>query len=201
MCFLVPHHLGIVKVANENGHDMKKFKMHILKSTILGAAGFGMGGLIGAELFSGALMLVPVFMGAFGGVALGISLKQTKKQLAVLAFWGASGFIIAYFAAILPLYVLFTASGIASIGDGFGSEAWHMFLSGVAIGAGTGAALGIALDGKRLAVRLGITGMLGFGIAQYFTAPLYSGITPMYVLGWSLTGIFGGSCLGMAVKQ
>lgn len=174
--------------------------MQILKSTILGAAGFGLGGLIGAALFSGALMLVPVFMGAFGGIALGISLKQTKRQLAVLAFWGASGFIIAYYIVILPLYILFNPFGIGSFGDRFGTETWHMLFLGAAIGAGTGTALGMALDGKRLAVRLAVAGMFGFGVALYVTAPLNSGLTPMCVLGWGLTGIIGGSCLGMAVK-
>jgi hypothetical protein len=178
----------------------RDYEIRILKSTILGAVGFGLGGFIGAELFSGALMLVPVFMGAFGGIALGISLKQSKRQLAVLAFWGTSGFIIAYFAVILPLYVLLTSIGFGSFGDRFGTETWHMFFVGGAIGAGTGAALGMDLDGKRLAIRLAIVGILGFGIAQYITAPLYSGMTPMYLLGWGITGIIGGSCLGRAVR-
>ncbi|MDV2989611.1 MAG: hypothetical protein P3T54_05640 [Dehalogenimonas sp.] len=184
-----------------NGNDRLKLKMQFLKSTILGAVGFGLGGFIGARLFSGALMLIPVLMGAFGGIALGISLKITKRQLASLAFWGASGFIIVYFTMILPLYVLLTSIGFESFSDRFGTETWHMFFLGAAIGAGTGAALGMVLDGKRLAVRLAIAGLLGFGIAQFVTAPLYSGLTPMYVLGWSLTGIFGGSCLGMVVKS
>ena len=56
------------------------------------------------------------------------------------------------------------------------------------------------MGGKNLFIRLAIAGMISFGIAQYITAPLYSGLTPMYSLGWGLTGIIGGSCIGMVVK-
>ena len=108
-------------------YAMIRSTIHITKFPILGAVGFGLGGFIGATLFSGAITLVPVFIGAFGGIALGILLKKTKKQLANLAFWGASGFIVAYFVVILPLYVLFNLFGIGSFGDRFGSEVWHMF--------------------------------------------------------------------------
>jgi MFS family permease len=171
---------------------------------LCGAIGFGAGAAlpeIGAEteelwspfFYLFAYFLSVSFVGAVGGAALGLALRDWKKAI-LLAVVGSIAFGI----------------GLGYIGFVVLSLSFLFALQGLVGGAIGGAALGLTVKGFKGAVTLGWGGAIGFGIGGGAADILIivTGIVPQGIVFSEETGIFlatviqgviGGAVLGAAL--
>lgn len=161
----------------------------IVRLTVVGAAGFGIGAVISGDN--------PVWSyfttGALGGVALGIALKDWRRTI-VLALVGLLGFGVGFTVWFFILFVTVPDFGLFQVG-----------LVGGAIG---GTALGSTFRSWKSAGILAVAGAFGFGVGglifDIFSQPLVepgaSGVTFWWaILFMAVQGAVGGASLGAAL--
>jgi hypothetical protein len=192
----------------------------LIRSVILGAAGFGVlwvllgvfaralamaggvGLVLGGALFSGDLLAFLVYAlvfsvgGACGGAVLGLGLRDRRKA-PLLALMGAVGFLFGSFIVV----GLFFSSFFFRAGYGF-----LEVVSAAAFGLVVGAALGLALRSWRGTAVLALMGLVGFGIGGVIAAasqgfPLQpSGLPLLQSAAFgAIEGLIGGASLGAAL--
>src|SRR5215207_3410387 len=137
----------------------------VMRFVILGAVGFGIGGAIAGSLavnpFGPSLLALLLFLlgllviGTLGGASLGLAMSDRRKAV-VLARWGAAGFALGFFVALIGLvfallvggpYIHWPASYYADYG-----------LLGAFTGAVGGAAFGVALSNRGSILALALAG-------------------------------------------
>jgi hypothetical protein len=150
--------------------------MRIMRFTLLGAVGFGIGVAIGTYLVSVGTLLG----GAVGGAALGLALKDFRRAV-FLALLGALGlFLGVSIALVLGSYFSYPMIPIAAF-----------------VGAILGAALGLAFGDWRRVLILGVVGSVGCGIGLLAGGSLQPIAAMMGVIVFA--GIIGGASLGGAL--
>jgi hypothetical protein len=167
---------------------MSQEMKRIARFALFGAVGFGIGGIVFMIIITQGETLPlafssPAVMGAIGGAALGLALRDWKVIL-ILTLLGAIGFLTGAIIALL--------SG-SFIWEFLGDTGFAFFFSAM-MGAIGGAALGLPSFDWRRIIGLALAGALGFGTGIIMlTTPLY---------GWlqmCLWGIFGGVLVGAAL--
>lgn len=195
-----------------HGNEMKEQELkRIGRFALYGGIGFGFGAIgFGAIRIAGwdffilsggsvpSLLGFPA-MGALGGAALGVALRDWKRAV-VLAAVGAVTFLVGLIVGFLTGFVFGSAGLGKGLPEAFGYSIAYAGVPGV-VG---GAALGLALMDLRKMVGLALAGALGFGLGMLIMcfSPLdpWSGygltgnLKPW--LGWVLWGIIGGASLG-----
>ncbi len=157
------------------------------KLPLFGAVGFGVGiiigGIIAYSLFKNFIVLNAMpssIMGAIGGAALGLALKDKKKVL-YLACAGAIGF---------------------AIGEAIGLTFKGAMPYSI-IGAIGGAALGLALKDKKKVLYLACAGAIGFAVSHVINATVQFqiGYTTEFweVIMVIITGILGYAIAGFTL--
>ncbi len=185
----------------------------VMRFVILGAVGFGIGGAIagsfvvnpiGHSLLALLLFLLGLLViGTLGGASLGLAMRDQRKAV-VLAGWGAAGFSLGFFVAVVGLIFALLLGGAyihwpASFYMEYG-------LLGAFTGAVGGAALGVALRNRRGVLVLALAGFVGFGIGDMLGLPgivevlqgLLTGERPNPGL-FAITQAIGGASLGAAL--
>ena len=163
----------------------------VMRSVILGAVGFGIGGAIGRplSLLLPALVALPLTLlvgGAVGGAALGVVLKDWKR-IVILAVLGALGLTVGVMAAlILGSFFSYPEVPVAAF-----------------VGAVVGASLGLAFGDWRTILALAVAGAVGFGVGLPAGDFLRFSIPILRVLGepgsYAVAGLVGGASLGAAL--
>lgn len=151
-----------------------------MRLMLLGAAGFGAGGVVLYAGFSIIGFLSPL-AGAVGGAALGLAFRD-RETLVTLALLGALGAAIGFLLAV----------GIKDLSLAMGFPIGNSQATMAAVtGATTGAALGVAFrDWKRVVV-LGVAGAVGFGLGGAI-----AGESPSWL---PAAGIIGGATVSAAI--
>jgi hypothetical protein len=150
--------------------------MHMMRFTLLGAVGFGIGVAIGTSLAGlGTLLGGPV-----GGAALGLALKDFRR---------------AVFMALLGALGLFLGVSIALMVGSYFS--YPVMPTAAFVGAILGAALGLAFGDWRRVLILGVVGSVGCGVGVLAGGSLQPVAAMMGVIVFA--GIIGGASLGAAL--
>lgn len=172
---------------NPGGIEAARSK--IVRFAVFGAAGFG----VGAAIFGDHSTLSDFTMGAMGGAALGIALKDWRITIA-LALAGLVGFGVGLTVGFIIFFISAPNFGLLQVG-----------LVGGAIG---GMALGSTFRSWKSVGILALAGAFGFGIgglifdtfSQPMVEPGASGVTFWWaILFMALQGAVGGASLGAAL--
>ncbi len=185
----------------------KQTAKSILAFALLGAVGFGIGGIVGAVIWgspattftkdgveytvwltlnAGQIFLSVALIGAVGGASLGLGLRNWRK-VGVAALVGAVGFSIATFIGVVIQLSLWGSSPPYFAG----------LLSGAIIGIVFGASLGLALRGWKAAGLLALAGAIGFGVM--FQAVLNLEFEVSSAKSFGIWGAIAGATLGVAL--
>ncbi len=163
----------------------------ILAFALLGAVGFGIGGIVSAVIrvspdTSFQIFLSIALIGAIGGASLGLGLKKWSKA-GVAALVGAVGFLAA------TLIVLVIQLSL------WGEEPPYFagLFDGAIIGIILGASLGLALRGWKAAGLLALAGAIGFG--AMFQAVLNLEFEVSSAKSFGIWGAIAGGTLGVAL--
>ena len=157
----------------------------LVRCSVLGAVGFGVGGAIAilSMLAPIPLPLSVLIGGALGGASLGLALKDWRK-VAILALLGALGLAVGVFAT-LTVAALFSYSPL---------------LLGALVGVVVGASLGAAFLDWRTVLGLAVAGAVGFGVGLLAGSSLRATFPIIRGVGsFAVTGVIGGAFLGMAL--
>ncbi len=173
-------------------------KKSILTYALCGAAGFGVGGAIGATTAVGPLLFIFPIMGIFGGASIGLLLGKRVRAI-VMALASAVGFGI----ASIPVLV-YSGLGIGSIEKGMViptaaiiEDTVILLVLGALQGLIGGISLGIDLGDRARAKYLIAGSTIGFAIGAQANWG--------WIFGLSLEGIYaiwgaiGGATLGAAL--
>lgn len=185
----------------------KQTAKSILAFALLGAVGFGIGGIVSAVIWgsptttftrdgveytfrstlnAGQIFLSIALIGAVGGASLGLGLRNWRKAgVAVLV--GAVGFSIATFIGVVIQLSLWGSSPPYFAG----------LFTGAIIGVILGASLGLALMGWKAAGLLALAGAIGFGVM--FQAVLNLEFEVSSAKSFGIWGAFAGTTLGVAL--
>jgi len=169
--------------------------MSMVMFVLLGAVGFGIAGAISARLFPIGILLG----GALGGAMLGLAFKDWGRVVS-LALLGLMG-LVAGLGAGIGLMVL-SAKLL-----GLDSEALGGTLMIATVGAGVGAALGLAFFGSRMIGALAAAGAVGFGAGAWLYQLISHSIPTLsqlgeggsFVINLATIGVIGGAFLGAAL--
>jgi hypothetical protein len=157
----------------------------LVRCSVLGAVGFGVGGAIAILSTLGPIPLPFSVLvgGAFGGASLGLALNDWRK-VAILALLGALGLAIGVFATL-------------TVGSFFNYSTLPL---GALVGVVVGASLGVAFLDWRTVLGLAVAGAVGFGVGLLAgdllraSFPIIRGVGSIAV-----TGVIGGAFLGVAL--
>ena len=169
---------------------------NIVKFALLGAAGFGIGGIVGAVIWgspnAGQTFLSIALIGAMGGASLGLGLRNWRKA-GVAALVGAVGFSIATFIGVVIQLSLWGSNPPYFAG----------LFSGATIGIVFGASLGLALRGWKAAGLLALAGAIGFGVMFQAVSNLEFEVSSAKSFGiWgAIAGATLGASLGYLEKE
>jgi WD40-like Beta Propeller Repeat len=150
--------------------------MNMMRFTLLGAVGFGIGAAIATSLVG----LGTLLGGAVGGAALGLALKDFRR---------------AVFMALLGALGLFLGVSIALMVGSYFS--YPVIPTAAFVGAILGAALGLAFVDWRRVLILGVVGSVGCAIGVLAGGSLQPVAAMMGVIVFA--GIIGGASLGAAL--
>jgi len=185
----------------------KQTAKSILAFALLGAVGFGIGGIVGAVIWgspatiitkdgveytvwltlnAGQIFLSIALIGALGGASLGLGLRNWRKA-GVAALVGAVGFSTATFIGMVIQLSLWGSSPPYFAG----------LFSGAIIGIVFGASLGLALRGWKVAGLLALAGAIGFGVMFQATSNLEFEVSSAKSFG--IGGAIAGATLGVAL--
>lgn len=177
---------------------MAQQKINAARFALYGALGFGVGGLffgavglgVGGPIFGmgPSLIFSVLLMGALGGLSLGLAMKLGRNKLLTLALVG--GLII-----FLGPYIFIQSLYLTDTGAFFIGKYWTFSLIGIFTGALLGTLFAVVID-RRLILRLGLAGTLGFGLG-FLGLPFGGPGFPWIGLG--LAGLIGGASLGAAL--
>ena len=180
----------------------------IVRFALLGAVGFGIGGIVGAVIWGsptttftkegveytvrltlnpGQIFLSFALIGAMGAASLGLGLRNWRKA-GVGALVGAVGFSTATFIGLVIQLVLW----------GFEPPPYFAGLFiGAIIGIVFGASLGLALRGWKAAGLLALAGAIGFGVMFQAVSNLEFEVSSAKSFG--IWGAIAGATLGVAL--
>lgn len=188
----------------------KQTAKSILAFALLGAVGFGIGGIVGAVIWgspattvtrdgveytvrlalnAGQIFLSIALIGAVGGASLGLGLRNWRKA-GVAALVGAVGFSTATFIGLV------IQLGLLQWGSGTPPYFADLF-SGAIIGIVFGASLGLALRGWKAAGLLALAGAIGFGVMFQAVSNLEFEVSSAKSFG--IWGAIAGATLGAAL--
>jgi hypothetical protein len=181
----------------------------ILAFALLGAVGFGIGGIVGAVIWGSPTITLPItkdgveytvplapnfgqtflsfaLIGAVGGASLGLGLRNWRKA-GVLALVGAVSFPTATFIGAVIQLSLWGSSPPYFAG----------LFTGAITGIVFGASLGLALRGWQAAGLLALAGAIGFGVMFQATLNLMFEVSSAKSFG--IWGAIAGATLGVAL--
>ncbi|MDO8635857.1 MAG: hypothetical protein Q7R34_06365 [Dehalococcoidia bacterium] len=189
----------------------KQTAKSILAFALLGAVGFGIGGIVGSVIWGsaatttiitkdgveyavrlslnlnvGQVFLSLALIGAMGGASLGLGLRNWRKA-GVAALVGAVGFSIALIIGAVIQLSLWGKSPPYFAG----------LFTGAIIGVILGASLGLALRGWKAAGLLALAGAIGFG--AMFQAVLNLEFEVSSAKSFGIWGAIAGATLGVAL--
>ena len=145
------------------------------------AIGFGFGGVIAG--FSGDLMFLGfLLMGLIGSATYGYSEGyKAAKSLIKTALFGGIGFFLGF---NIPLFVMLT----------LWEPPMKFLLTGLFGGGLGGIMIGLSIKNPATAVKLGISGAIGFGLGM----SLFEFTKLPHI--FALTGLLGGAALGFGSR-
>jgi hypothetical protein len=157
----------------------------LVRCSVLGAVGFGVGGAIAVLSMLGPIPfpLSVLVGGAFGGASLGLALKDWRK-VAILALLGALGLAVGVFATLtVASYVNYSSIPLGAL-----------------VGVVVGASLGVAFLDWRKVLGLAVVGAVGFGVGLLAGGLLRASFPIIRGVGSiPFTGVIGGALLGVAL--
>jgi hypothetical protein len=174
------------------------YKKSTLTYVLCGAAGFGVGGTIGATAAVGPLLFIFPIMGIVGGASIGLLLGKRVSAI-VMAVAGAVGFGI----ASIPVLV-YSGLGIGSIETGMVIPTAAiiegtviLFVLGAVQGLIGGISLGIDLRDRTRARYLIAGSTIGFAIGAQASWGFVFGLSSEII--YAIWGAIGGATLGAAL--
>ena len=186
----------------------KQLVKSILAFALLGAVGFGIGGIVGAVIWGspnttftkdgveyttrlglnpGQIFLSFALIGAVGGTSLGLGLRNWRKA-GVLALVGAVSFPTATFIGAVIQLSLWGSSPPYFAG----------LFTGAITGIVFGASLGLALRGWSAAGLLALAGAIGFSVMFQTTSNLEFEVSSAKSFG--IGGAIAGATLGISLS-